>query len=143
MNRPDNPQFPHWCRIVRYASSLPSDDSPNVSDVDTDIIDDFFDEEENGTEPVESKPKAEGVNVIYEGACRAYNRDTISDNGDVIASYRNLSLPVAQKEWLGENIPQEGDYIEVFKYGFKENGEVIDKRPGNLGTHILWKFNRN
>lgn len=83
------------------------------------------------------------VVVIYEGVCRSYNRDTISDNGEVNSSYRTLALPTKQDEWTEETIPQEGDQVEVQKFGYKEYGQVIDRRPGNLGTHILWKYARN
>ena len=48
-----------------------------------------------------------------------------------------------QDEWTEETMPLEGDKVEVIKNGFKEYGQVIDKRPGNLGTHILWKYVRN
>ena len=67
----------------------------------------------------------------------------ISDNGDVIASYRTLALPLKQDEWTEETIPLEGDRIELQRYGYVEYGLVIDKRPSNLGTHVLWKYVRN
>lgn len=140
MSMSDNPRYPHWCRILRFAASDASEDSPNVSAVDAGIIDGFFDEGENADAP---GSESEGVTVIYEGICRSWNRDTISDNGDVLASYRNLSLPVRQQDWTEDTMPLEGDRIEVTKHGFTEYGQVIDKRPGNLGTHILWKYNRN
>lgn len=138
MTRPANPRFPHWCRILRFAASQPTDDSPNVSDVDAGIIDKYFDDD---VQP--ENEEHTGITVIYEGECRSFNRDTISDNGDVMASYRTLALPIRQDEWTGETMPLEGDRVEVQKCGYMEYGQVIDKRPGNLGTHILWKYNRN
>lgn len=113
MARPDNPRFPHTCRITRQVDSI---------------------------DPMAGKQPAV---VIYEGVCRGYNRDTITDNGDVNASHRYLSLPVKQDEWTEETIPQEGDRIELQKFGYVEYGEVTDRRPGNLGTHLLWKYVRN
>jgi hypothetical protein len=84
-----------------------------------------------------------GATVIYDGECRSDNRDTISDNGEVNSSYRTLALPLKQDEWTEETIPMEGDKIELKRFGYKEYGRVIDKRPSNLGTHILWKYVRN
>ncbi len=81
--------------------------------------------------------------VVYEGVCRSFNRDTTSDNGDVNVSYRTLALPLKQDEWTEETIPLEGDRVEVRRFGYTEYGAVIDKRPSNLGTHILWKYVRN
>lgn len=102
--------------------------------------DDFGSGETTGEESVQGKPKNK---VIYKGKCRSYNRDTVSDNGDVISSYRGLALPVEQDEWTEDTIPLEGDSIIVYRKGFKECGVVTDKRPGNLGTHLIWKYARN
>lgn len=134
-----NPRFPHYCRILRYAATAPMEDQTNVSDYD----------------PMSDCPQAcdtcdadiaypqDGATVIYQGKCRSDNRDTISDNGEVIASYRTLALPLKQDEWTEGTIPLEGDKIELQRFGYKEYGLVIDKRPSNLGTHILWKYVRN
>lgn len=81
--------------------------------------------------------------VIYCGECRSYARDTVSDNGEVNTSYRWLALPLKQDEWTDDTLPLEGDKVEVCKGSHKEYGLVVDKRPGNLGTHILWKYVRN
>ena len=54
-----------------------------------------------------------------------------------------LALPLKQDEWTEETIPLEGDRIELQRFGYKEYGIVVDKRPSNLGTHILWKYARN
>ena len=150
MNRINNPRFPYRCRILRYAATEPMEDQANVSDYDPMADDPMSDdetaipsqptEEEEGAENTETTSK---VTIIYEGECRSDNRDTISDNGEVIASYRTLALPLKQDEWTEENIPMEGDKIELQRFGYKEYGLVIDKRPSNLGTHILWKYVRN
>ena len=84
----------------------------------------------------------EGV-VIYDGECRSDNKAVTSDNGEYNVSYRTLALPLKQDEWTEETIPMEGDKIELQRFGYKEYGLVIDKRPSNLGTHILWKYVRN
>ena len=125
------------------------EDQKNVSDYDPMADDPLVDETEETDNADQEEGDTEktnlpdGVTVIYEGECRSDNRDTISDNGEVIASYRTLSLPTRQQDWTEEKIPQEGDKIELQRYGYKEYGLVIDRRPGNLGTHILWKYVRN
>lgn len=144
-----NPRFPHHCRILRYAATEPMQDQSNVYDpmADDDPMSDELTEENDNADPEEGDTEKtelpEGVTVIYDGICRSDNRDTISDNGEVIASYRTLALPLKQDEWTEENIPLEGDKIELQRFGYKEYGMVIDKRPSNLGTHILWKYVRN
>lgn len=84
----------------------------------------------------------EGV-VIYDGECRSDNKAVTSDNGEYNVSYRTLALPLKQDEWTEDTIPLEGDRIELQRFGYKEYGIVVDKRPSNLGTHILWKYARN
>ena len=133
MARIDNPRFPHTCRILRYAVKEPMEDQANVLDPLTDDSQEDPNNQESQEDPI----------VLYEGICRSDNRDTISDNGDVIASYRTLSLPLRQQEWTEETIPREGDKIELQRFGYTEYGAVIDRRPSNLGTHILWKYARN
>ena len=133
----DNPRFPHFCRILRYAETESMEDQDNIHDI--------TDDEPEGSSfvvPFDCEEEREGL-IVYEGVCRSDNRDTISDNGDVIASYRTLSLPLKQDEWSEETVPQEGDKIELQRFGYKEYGLVIDRRPSNLGTHILWKYVRN
>ncbi len=147
MTKINNPRFPHPCRILRYAATKPMEDQPNVSDYDPMADDPLADEtDETDGESLDGETAentTQGVTVVYEGVCRSDNRDTISDNGDVIASYRTLALPLKQDEWTEETIPMEGDKIELQRFGYKEYGLVIDKRPSNLGTHILWKYVRN
>lgn len=82
--------------------------------------------------------------VIYDGECRAYDKNTTTDKGDVITSYRGLSLPIDREGWqeLGV-VPKEGDAIVVDRGGYKEYGRVIDKNPANFrGTHLVWKYGR-
>lgn len=147
MTKINNPRFPHHCRILRYAATEPMEDQPNVSDYDPMADDPLADEtDETDGESLDGETAentTKGVTVVYEGVCRSDNRDTISDNGEVIASYRTLALPLKQDEWTEETIPMEGDKIELQRFGYKEYGLVIDKRPSNLGTHILWKYVRN
>lgn len=138
MPRINNPRFPHRCRIIRYAATEPMEDQANVNDP---LADDIA--EEGQLEGDTYINESDGSTVIYEGICRSDNRDTISDNGDVIASYRTLALPLKQDEWTEDTIPMEGDKVELQRFGYKEYGLVIDKRPSNLGTHILWKYVRN
>ena len=82
--------------------------------------------------------------VVYEGVCRAYDKNTTSDKGDVIASYRGLALPVDREGWveLG-TVPREGDTVIVDRKTHTETGKIIDLNPGNFhGTHIIWKYGR-
>ena len=147
MTKINNPRFPHRCRILRYAATEPMEDQANVSDYDPMADDPMADEtDETDGESLDGETAentTQGVTVVYEGVCRSDNRDTISDNGEVIASYRTLALPLKQDEWTEETIPLEGDRIELQRFGYKEYGIVVDKRPSNLGTHILWKYARN
>lgn len=141
-----NPRFPHTCRIIRYSNNNPLIDQSDVEDplIDDPMSDDSaLDDEETGeTEKVELDESVSGV-VIYEGICRSDNRATTSDNGDYNVSFRTLALPQKQDEWTEETIPLEGDRIELQRFGYKEYGIVVDKRPSNLGTHILWRYARN
>lgn len=109
----DNPRFPHKCKILRYSPSK---------------------------NPLEDEE--EGV-VVYEGICRGFDKLTTSVSGEVLSSYRGLSLPIKQNEWTSETIPQEGDRLLLDRGVYIEHGEVIDRMPGNLGTHLLWKYVRN
>lgn len=149
-----NPRFPHTCRIIRPVIPEPFSDDPEPESTSP-FADD--DEEEVSSQepeqPVESETPSEASSeeeesedkgtLLYEGICRGYNRDTTSDNGDVHASYRMLALPLKQDEWPDGTIPRAGDKIILQKIGFTEYGRVLDITPGNLGTHILWKYVRN
>ena len=109
----NNPRFPHTCVITR-----PTHFDDPMSDENVDV-------------------------VLYEGSCRGYSKLTTSASGEVISSYRGLALPLKRDEWVKDTIPQEGDRIVLDKGSYKEYGEVIDRMPGNLGTHLLWRYVRN
>lgn len=134
-----NPRYNHRCVIYRSLVSDPMEDSESLS-INDPMSDDFGSGETTTEDSAEEAPK---VKIIYQGKCRSYNRDTVSDNGDVITSYRGLALPVEQDAWTEETIPAEGDSVIVYRKGYKEYGTVTDKRPGNLGTHLIWKYARN
>lgn len=122
MTKVKNPRFPHTCRIWRTVVSdkIKVSDNPDIDE----------DDAEQTTEA-----------VCYEGKCRSYDHDTTSDKGDVITQLRNLALPLKQDEWTGDTIPQKGDWIEVDRISYKEKGTIIDRRPNNLGTTLLWRLN--
>lgn len=140
MARIKNPRFPHTCRIIRYGNSEPmadqqfADDNPMQDETEDNSVNDQDSEETNQNQV---------GTVIYEGVCRSDNKAVTSDNGEYNVSYRTLALPLKQDEWTEETIPLEGDRIELQRFGYKEYGIVVDKRPSNLGTHILWKYARN
>lgn len=141
MARIKNPRFPHTCRIVRFGNDEPMTDQEFAED---DPMQDETPEETEGSEQSEEEEtQTQEGTVIYEGECRSDNRATTSDNGEINVSYRTLALPIKQDEWTEETIPLEGDRIELQRTGYKEYGIVVDKRPSNLGTHILWKYARN
>lgn len=134
--RVKNPRFPHTCRIIRYSNNDPMTDQAVLDDPMQD--ESPMEDEEVAAEVTENTAK-----VIYEGICRSDNKAVTSDNGEYNVSYRTLALPLKQDEWTEETIPIEGDRIELQRFGYKEYGIVVDKRPSNLGTHILWKYARN
>ena len=82
--------------------------------------------------------------VVYEGSCRVYDKNTVSDKGDVVASYRGLALPIDREGWIGiGTVPREGDTVIVDRGTHTETGRVIDVNPGNFGgTHLVWKYGR-
>jgi hypothetical protein len=90
------------------------------------------------SDPFASNP---GEQIVYEGVCRSYTKQTTNDRGEVLTSSRILAIPVKRDEWA--NMPVEGDYIEVSIRDIIEYGHVIDKSPNNFGTDILWKYGRN
>ena len=134
--RVKNPRFPHTCRIIRYSNNDPMTDQAVLDDP-------MQDESPMQDEEVAAEVSENTAKVIYEGKCRSYNKAVTSDNGEYNVSYRTLALPMKQDEWTEETIPLEGDRIELQRFGYKEYGIVVDKRPSNLGTHILWKYARN
>lgn len=138
-----NPRFLHTCRIVRYGNVDPMNDQQFADD---DPMQDEIEPDENQQEVLDGRTverSTDGGTVIYEGVCRSDNKTVTSDNGEFNVSYRTLALPTKQDEWTEETIPLEGDRIELQRFGYKEYGIVVDKRPSNLGTHILWKYARN
>lgn len=140
MARIKNPRFPHTCRIVRYDNSDPMADEKFADD---DPMQDEIEETVDSLSGETAEYTSIGGTVIYEGVCRSDNKAVTSDNGEYNVSYRTLALPLKQDEWTEETIPVEGDRIELQRFGYKEYGIVVDKRPSNLGTHILWKYARN
>lgn len=140
MARIKNPRFPHTCKIIRFTNSEPMADEKFDDD---DPMRDETEETVATEQESEESYQAQGGKVIYEGVCRSDNKAVTSDNGDFNVSYRTLALPLKQDEWTEETIPLEGDRIELQRFGYKEYGIVVDKRPSNLGTHILWKYARN
>ena len=140
MARIKNPRFPHTCRIIRYGNENPMVDQVVIDD---DPMLDEIEEPTANEQDSEETNQAQGGTVIYEGVCRSDNKAVTSDNGEYNVSYRTLALPLKQDEWTEETIPVEGDRIELQRFGYKEYGIVVDKRPSNLGTHILWKYARN
>lgn len=163
MVRPKNPRYPHWCRIIRKTVEDPLEDEEDITPLtDNGVTDndsgDFdplggdsyepeHEEELDSQEQNESPTNEEEGQtlVIYEGKCRSYAKNTTSDKGEVIVSYRGLALPLTQDGWneLGV-IPQEGDEIVVNRGAYTEYGRVIDREPSNFGgTHLTWKYGRN
>lgn len=120
MAKINNPRFPHSCRIYREV-------------VSREIVGDDPDVDEDDEQVEET--------TCYEGKCRSYDQDITSDRGDVITQRRMLALPMKQGEWTESNVPKKGDKVEVDKGSFKEWGAVIDVRPNNLGTNIVWRYN--
>lgn len=82
--------------------------------------------------------------TIYSGECRAYEKNTTSDRGEIITSVRGLSVPVTLDGWTELGVcPREGDLVEVTRGAYTEYGTVVDKNPGNFGgTHIIWRYGR-
>jgi len=141
--RPNNPRFPHTCVIWRQKVENPLDDE----DLDYDPLAD--DEEvipsfDSSDETHEEQQQSDKV-IVYKGKCRAYDKNTTSDRGEIITSYRGLALPLTREDWQNLGIvPMEGDEIEVDRGGYKEYGRVVDKNPGNFGgTHLIWRYGRN
>lgn len=83
--------------------------------------------------------------TVYSGACRAYEKNTTSDRGEIITSMRGLSIPVTLTDWeVRGDCPREGDYVEVTRGGYVEYGTVVDKNPANFGgTHLIWRYGRD
>ena len=112
--RPNNPRFPHICRITRAI-----DEDPMVDE--NELI------------------------VIYEGKCRDYDKNTVSDKGEVLNNFRGLALPIDREGWIAlGTVPREGDEVVVDRGTHKEAGRVVDVNPANFGgTHLVWKYGRS
>ena len=167
MARPNNPRYPHWCRIIRKTVEDPLEDeepitpmpstSPSSGDDDFDPLGEDTDcfcsnisEETPAGDDSEQSDDSDGSDdgqstIIYEGKCRSYAKNTTSDKGEVITSYRGLALPLTQDDWDALGFaPKEGDEIAVNKGAYTEYGRVIDREPANFGgTHLTWKYGRN
>lgn len=164
-----NPRFPHWCRILRKPETSPVVDEEEFSPLPEESSDPLSDDplsdssevvatetEANETQDGEESEEAQTeedtstgdtATVIYEGECRSYEKNTTSDKGDVITSYRGLALPLMQDDWdeLGV-FPQEGDEVIVVHGTMQEYGRVVDKNIANAsyaGTHVIWRYGRN
>ena len=83
--------------------------------------------------------------VIYDGKCRDYDKNTVSDKGDVLNNFRGLALPLDREGWIAAGkVPREGDMVEVDRGTHKESGRVVDVNPANFrGTHLIWKYGRH
>ena len=140
--RPNNPRFPHTCVIWRQKVENPLDDEDLDYDplADEEVIPSF----DSSGETHEEQQQSDKV-IVYKGKCRAYDKNTTSDRGEIITSYRGLALPLTREDWQNLGIvPMEGDEIEVDRGGDKEYGRVVDKNPGNFGgTHLIWRYGRN
>ena len=170
MVRPNNPRYPHWCRIIRKTVEDPLEDEEEITpmpSVRPSLEDDDFDplgeDEDSSSSDTSEEPPIEDSSeqpdgsdgsdgsddgqstIIYEGECRSYAKNTTSDKGEVIVSYRGLALPLTQDDWDALGFaPQEGDEIAVNIGAYIEYGRVIDREPANFGgTHLTWKYGRN
>ena len=147
----DNPRFPHYCRILRKMTRTPLEDIDDFSPLDSDLRE--IEEEGCGcgectsaTLQTHENPESGCITTtIYEGVCRSYEKNTTSDRGEIITSYRGLALPMTQDDWLELGVvPEEGDEVAVDRGAYKEYGRVIDKNPANFhGTHLTWRYGRN
>lgn len=167
MARPNNPRYPHWCRIIRKTVEDPLEDEEEITPMpsvrpssEDDDFDPLGEDEDSSSSDTSEEPPVEDSSeqpddsdgsddgqsvVIYEGVCRSYAKNTTSDKGEVIISYRGLALPLTQDDWdaLGY-APKEGDEIAVNRGAYTEYGRVIDREPANFGgTHLTWKYGRN
>lgn len=157
MSQVSNPRFPHQCRIIRKTVDDPLTDEDDFTPLPTDAPSDEYDPLGNDKEvsnesvaeetAVAEEDTTEGsqTTVIYEGSCRSYERHTTSDTGEIITSYRGLSLPLTQDDWIRLGVvPQEGDEVALDRGSHREYGRVIDVNPSNFhGTHITWRYGRN
>lgn len=140
----DNPRFPHYCRIIRKVNTDPLTDEEDFSPLGEEYNPLDGDAEDGQQDTGQSETAGETI-VVYEGECRSYAKNTTSDKGEVITSYRGLALPITEDGWKErDTIPQEGDEIAVDHGSYIEYGRVIDRLPANFhGTHLTWRYGRN
>ena len=154
MARPDNPRYPHSCVIWRQTTENPMvDEDMEYDPLNDDLSSDEPLEEDiplvkggvRGETSSEVQKESPEKQIIYQGECRAYDKNTVSDKGEVITSYRGLAIPVTREGWVKLGVcPVEGDSIVVDRGASKEYGTVIDKNPGNFGgTHLIWRYGRD
>lgn len=153
----DNPRFPHFCRILRKKTDSPLGDEGGYTplcDGGRGAVCDcccYSRQSSYGVFKTQASAKEEdpsercAVALIYEGECRSYEKNTTSDRGEVVTSYRGLALPLTQDDWVRLGVvPMEGDEIVVCRGSYQEYGHVIDKNPANFGgTHLTWRYGRN
>lgn len=135
------------CRIVRLPEMPPLEDQPTQ---ETPAQDDPMEDDVQGVQNIptgiqETTGEEPRILLVYEGPCRVYDKHTTTDKGDVITSFRGLSLPMTREDWRRLGIfPNAGDKINVDRGGDEEYGLVVDSNPSNFGgTHILWRYGRN
>lgn len=144
----NNPRYPHFCRILRKTTDSPMVDEGGFTPIDDDY--DPLGSDEQVSSGSESQASDEGsvqTIVVYEGPCRSYEKNTTSDRGDFITSYRGLSIPMMQEDWDKRGvIPMEGDEVAVTHGGTNtEYGRVIDRNVATAafaGTHVIWRYGR-
>lgn len=79
----------------------------------------------------------EGVkNVIYEGNCRCYAPHDTTIGGEYDTNYRALSVPEKLTDWKEGSMPQPYDEVVVDFGPYQENMHIVERKPGNLGTHF-------
>lgn len=112
--RPDNPRFPHTCRIVRF-----TDDDPMVDESEETVV-------------------YAGNCRAYDKNTVSGSGEVISSHRGL-----SLPIDREGWNRLGV-VPREGDMVEVVRGIYKECGRVVDVNPGNFGgTHLVWKYGRN
>lgn len=161
-----NPRFPHWCRIIRKTVTDPLVDEDDITPLKKDsskpepvighchVCEGSYDPLEeyssgcsccqDSVAEKDTRPSEKGQ-IIYEGFCRSYEKHTTSDRGEVITSYRGLSIPMTQSDWNSQGIaPQAGDEVAVDRGAYREYGRVVDINPSNFhGTHLTWRYGRD
>ncbi len=150
--RVNNRRYPHTCIIRReILNDNPMEDGALSGQGDNDdpmfdddpLLDDDPTGDDNGGD--DGNQSQNNIVTIYDGICRSEAKLTTDGNGEVITSTRRLSIPLTNRDWKRlQYKPVAGDRIEVDKDGTgHEWGEIIDFLPNELGTTIIYDFNRN